>query len=171
MRQSRHNITGSLRRFTTPRDDFYWRYSHVGSFHTRKQVTMLRKTLLILSACVMMHSAAYADEHAYQEVTAEQLQQLKQTLPSLKIIDSRGEDQIKDGMIQGAINLPVYDTDAQQLASIAQDKTTPLAFYCNDKYCSASAIAANKAAKAGYTKLYKYTGGIAEWKAKKLPVQ
>jgi rhodanese-related sulfurtransferase len=132
---------------------------------------MLRKTLLILSTFVMMQGVAHADEHVYQEVTAEQLQQLKKTLPTLKIIDSRGEDQIQDGMIQGAINLPVYDTDAQQLASIAQDKTTPLAFYCNDKYCSASAIAANKAFKAGYTKIFKYTGGIAEWKAKKLPVQ
>ncbi len=124
-----------------------------------------------LMALVMMpYIVLAADTKIYTDISAEELVELQHNMPTLVILDVRGEDQIADGMIKGAINLPVYHFKADTLKNTVPTLETPIVLYCNDIYCSASALAASKAYKLGYTNLYKYPGGIADWKEKNLPL-
>ncbi|MGH1375378.1 MAG: rhodanese-like domain-containing protein [Alphaproteobacteria bacterium] len=124
-----------------------------------------------LMALVMMpYIVLAADTKIYTDISAEELVELQHNMPTLVILDVRGEEQIADGMIKGAINLPVYHFKADTLKNTVPTLESPIVLYCNDIYCSASALAASKAYKLGYTNLYKYPGGIADWKEKNLPL-
>lgn len=126
---------------------------------------------LLLLVFIFVPGDASSASNIYTKVTAEEIIKMQKDMPDLVIIDVRGEDQITDGMIKGAINLPVYHFKAEALAKVISDKGTPVLLYCNDIRCGASALAAGKAHKIGYTNLYKYPGGIADWEEKGLPVQ
>ena len=86
------------------------------------------------------------------------------------IIDSRAKKYMEDGVIiAGAKVLPADKTNKESLAKLIATKDTPVAFYCSDTKCGASASAAHAAEEAGYKHIYKLPGGIAEWKDKGLP--
>lgn len=105
----------------------------------------------------------------YKTITAEELQTLIKETKDLVIIDSRGGKWFDGEVIAGAKNLPADKTNAKSLAKLIKTKTTPVVFYCSSTECLASAAAAHAAQKAGYKNLYKFPGGIAEWKEKGLP--
>lgn len=132
---------------------------------------MKRIAYTALMALIMMpYITLAANTKIYTDISAEELVELQQNMPDLVVLDVRGEDQVTDGMIKGAVNLPVYSFKADTLKEVAATLNTPIVLYCNDIYCSASALAASKAYKLGYTNLYKYPGGIADWKEKNLPL-
>lgn len=130
----------------------------------------MRLFAFLLTILVVLGFIIAGGKASYQEISAEELVQMQKEIANLKIIDSRSEEQVRSGMIKGAINLPVYDTDEEHLLAITSDKNTPIVFYCNNKACGASAIAASHAHKEGYKNLYKYSGGIEEWQTKGLAV-
>jgi|GEM_PF-4088689 len=49
------------------------------------------------------------------------------------------------------------------LTTICPDKTKPIIFYCGSWACGKSKAACSAAGKLGYTKIYRYQGGINEW--------
>lgn len=104
------------------------------------------------------------------EISAEDVQILSETHPDLVIIDSRKAGEYAQGHIPKAIMLRADEATEERLTALAASKQTPMIFYCGSKQCPASGHTAYKAAKAGYTRLYKYSGGIADWKSKGLPV-
>ncbi|MCH2547284.1 MAG: rhodanese-like domain-containing protein [Alphaproteobacteria bacterium] len=104
------------------------------------------------------------------EITAEDLQILIDTSPELVIIDARRGDSFAEGHIPGAVALTADNATAEAVAAIAPKKTMPMVFYCGNVKCPASAKVAHKVADMGYNKLYKYSGGIDDWKAKGLPL-
>lgn len=104
------------------------------------------------------------------EITAADLQVLIDTTPGLVIVDARTAEEYAEGHIPGAIQMRPDDVTAEKLAALAPAKDTAMAFYCGNVQCPASGKAAHKAAESGYTKLYKYAGGIEDWKAQGLPV-
>jgi rhodanese-related sulfurtransferase len=53
-----------------------------------------------------------------------------------------------------------------KLTNACPDKTKPIIFYCGDWACKRSQGACTAALKLGYTKVYRYQGGIVEWKDK-----
>lgn len=119
---------------------------------------------------VMPHMTLASDTKIYTEINAEDLTEMQRNIADLVILDVRGENQISNGMIKGAINLPVYYFKAEKIAEVVSTKNTPIVLYCNDVNCSASALAASKAYKLGYKNLFKYPGGLADWKEKNLPL-
>lgn len=104
------------------------------------------------------------------KISAEELIKLAQTEPSLIIVDSRKSSDHADGYIEGSISLPDTETTAGSLAGRIPNKSTPVIFYCNGIKCGRSATAAKIAAAAGYTKIYWFRGGWAEWTEKGFPV-
>jgi len=105
----------------------------------------------------------------YKTITAEELQTMIKETKDLVIIDSRGGKWFDGEVIAGAKQLAADKTNAKSLAKLIPTKTTPVVFYCSGTECPASAAAAHAAQKAGYKNLYKFPGGIAEWKEKGLP--
>ncbi len=105
----------------------------------------------------------------YTEVDSAKVQELQ--ADGAKLIDSRGGRWFEGKVIKGAKLLAVGDTTAENLASVAGSKETPLVFYCTNNYCPASKFAAKKAIKAGYTNVYKYPGGIEDWASQGLETE
>ncbi len=103
-------------------------------------------------------------------VSAKELQNLINTHDDLVIIDSRAPSAYAQGHIPAAVRLVASDATRERLAAFAPAKETPIVFYCGSRQCPASAKTAHKAATAGYTNLYKYADGMADWQSKGLPV-
>ncbi len=114
--------------------------------------------------------AEAGERHDYTVVNAEELQAMLEN-PEVIVFDSRGGKYLKGDIIKGAKPLSVKDTNAETLAEIVPSKDTPLVFYCTNTGCPASKYGALRAKDAGYNNLYKFPGGIDEWKEKGLPVE
>ena len=104
------------------------------------------------------------------KISAEELINLAQTESKLIIIDSRKPSDHTEGYIESSISLPDTDTSAKTLASHIPSKSTPVIFYCNGIKCGRSVTAAKIAVASGYTNIYWFRGGWAEWTEKGYPV-
>jgi rhodanese-related sulfurtransferase len=104
-------------------------------------------------------------------VSAEQLLDLVDQHGNLVIIDSRKQSDYDKGHIPDVTLLVNTDTNADTLAANIPSKDNPVAFYCNGVTCARSGDAAQKAVASGYTNVYWFRGGIAEWKEKGFPVE
>jgi rhodanese-related sulfurtransferase len=103
-------------------------------------------------------------------VDATKVIELFQGEDGLRIIDSRKPGDYKAGHIETAVNLPNTETDKQSLAEVLPAKDTPALFYCNGITCGRAADAVRIAVDAGYSNVYYYAEGMAEWKDKGLPL-
>lgn len=119
---------------------------------------------------ILFSSLAMAEEKPFKTIDAAKLEEMQKSDSGMVLIDSRSSKYFDGEVIQGAVNLPASDTNADSLAKIASVKSTTIVFYCQNTACPASELAAYKAAAAGYKSLYKYPGGIEDWKNRKLPV-
>lgn len=113
-------------------------------------------------------------------VKAEDVQRLMQS--GVPVIDTRVANEYAQEHIKGAKNVPYKEKSAKatsfdaaqdsfDLAKLPGDKNSPVVFYCNAGECWKSYKASVVAARAGYTKISWFRGGIPEWKSKKLPVE
>lgn len=104
------------------------------------------------------------------KVTAEEVIELIGSLDDIVIVDARKTSDRAKGWIEDSIGLPNTDTTEESLAKIAPNKAGPILFYCNGVKCGRSVESARNAIKWGYSKIYWFRGGMAEWEAKSLPV-
>jgi len=137
------------------------------------------KLVITFLVVLMSFSNAYAtnpinsakDKSGIVSISAEELVKMQADTKNLVVIDARGGKYFDGTVIKGAINLPVTDVTEESLSKIIATKDTPAVFYCTNTACPASSLAAYKAKDEGYSKLYKYEGGIEEWISKKLPTE
>lgn len=136
----------------------------------------LKRFFQTLLLCLFASSYVVAGEMTPEtipgttKVNAEQLIELVDSHPDLVIIDSRKSSDHDKGWIEGSVPLPNTKTTPDSLAKHIKTKSTPVLFYCNGVTCGRSGEAAEIAIKAGYTKIYWFRGGWAEWIKKGLPV-
>ena len=104
-------------------------------------------------------------------VDADDLIALVQTSSDLVIIDNRTIADYDAGHIEGALHLIDTElTDEGALARVVRSKDAPVLFYCNGVKCGRAANATVKAVSWGYSRVYYYALGIAEWKKRGLPL-
>lgn len=85
------------------------------------------------------------------------------------VFDANGEDTRKsEGIIPGAKLLPT-DKDYDAKTEFTAAKTAKMVFYCANTKCTASHMAAAKAAAAGYTHVFVMSDGIEGWKKAGFP--
>lgn len=74
----------------------------------------------------------------------------------------------EDAHIKGSIHVPFMD-----LADFAQnlDRKTEVVVYCSNYACSASGAAAKQLRDMGFSHVWAYEGGMAEWYQLQLPVE
>ena len=128
------------------------------------------KNFLKISAIALIALfSSHAQAAPYKEIAADDLVKMKQENKELVVIDSRSGDWFDGVVIDGATQLATSDTNEESLAKLAPNKSQAVVFYCTNEQCPASAKAAHKAAEIGYNNLYKYPGGIEDWKKRGLP--
>ena len=142
-----------------------------------KKITLLNINTFIAHVIFMLSIsfASFAGEMAPEaidgtiKVSADDIFELYEKFDNLVIIDSRKPADRVAGYIEDSIALPDFDTNADSLTQYIETKSTPVVFYCNGKKCGRSVKAAKIAVKEGYTNVYWFRGGWAEWTGKKYP--
>lgn len=87
-------------------------------------------------------------------ITKDELASLIQN-GGVTIFDARSADQFAAGHVDGAV---LYAK-----ASLPEDKSATLVFYCGGVKCAAATKAAKKALEAGYANVLVFRGGWSEW--------
>jgi rhodanese-related sulfurtransferase len=127
--------------------------------------------LLLFSSLAVAEKADVPESLAgTTKVTAEEVIELIENNDSLVVIDARKSSDREKGWIEGSVGLPNTDTNAESLAKVLPEKSTPVLFYCNGVKCGRSVKSAEIAIAEGYSKIYWFRGGMEEWEAKGLPV-
>ena len=104
-------------------------------------------------------------------VNADDLLALVQADSDLIIFDNRTIADYESGHIEGALHLIDSEmSDEAVLARVVKAKDVPILFYCNGVKCGRAANATAKAVAWGYSRVYYYALGMAEWKKRGLPL-
>ncbi len=84
----------------------------------------------------------------------------------LLMINVLKKDYFNDCRIKGSVNVSVEDL---KLYVDALDRTQPIVVYCSNYQCNASREAWYTLDEMGFSNLWAYEGGLAEWKQAGLP--
>ncbi|MGM8850588.1 rhodanese-like domain-containing protein [Salinicola halophyticus] len=83
------------------------------------------------------------------------------------VIDIRESNEFKAGHIAGAKNIP-QSRLKERLPQIEKHKDTPVIVVCKQGQTSSAAV--TELSQAGFSRVYKLKGGMAQWQADGLPV-
>ena len=132
---------------------------------------------LFATLAVLQFSLFAAENSPPEELTAavaitidsEHLIELYQSVPGLRIIDSRLRQDHALGHIEKSRSLPIGETNCKSLSDLATDNDQALVFYCNGNGVDASTEAVHIASSCGYKRLFWLRGGFIEWQDKDYP--
>jgi len=102
-------------------------------------------------------------------ISITELQALKNTATLIHVLP---EEHFECEHLPGAVSVCVYETIfLSKVAELVPDKSTPVIVYGAGGDSLDAATAAEKLAKAGYTNVTAFPGGIAEWRQNGLPLE
>lgn len=83
----------------------------------------------------------------------------------LRIVNVLDPESFNDAHIKGSSTVHSLNVQMQNLAQAVADwdKTVPVVTYCSNYFCMASGDAAEKLMELGFTDVYAYEAGMAEW--------
>ncbi|NKF51922.1 rhodanese-like domain-containing protein [Shewanella sp. WXL01] len=105
-------------------------------------------------------------EHELQHIGLRHAELLLED-PNVMFFDVNTLELWGEGYIPGAIFFNVSDWKAL----LPEKKDTPMVFYCANRLCNASEIAAHEALKLGYTQVMRMHEGIYGWRLSGRPIE
>ncbi len=97
-------------------------------------------------------------------ITADQLEEMRDKNPNLPLINVLGPDQYEAAHIPGSKNIPVDDPEfVGRVEGAVGDRDREVVVYCANEACDASPRAAQQLEAAGFQYVYDYTGGTDDW--------
>lgn len=88
------------------------------------------------------------------------------------LIETLPEENFRKEHIPGAINIPAGDEEFDdKVRAAVPDKERPVVVYCANTECPASPKAGRRMEELGYTRVYDYEAGKADWKAADLELE
>jgi rhodanese-related sulfurtransferase len=105
-----------------------------------------------------------------QTITREDLKAKLDQGTTLTLVEALPAKYYEDKHLPGAINLPHDQVDALA-PRLLPDKAAEIVVYCASAPCQNSGIAAQRLAEIGYTNVYDYHEGKADWIEAGLPVE
>jgi len=107
-----------------------------------------------------------------KKLRARELKRLRETNPSLTVINVLAREEHERQRIPGSRNVPVKKEDfVERVECLVPRKDRPVAVYCASETCRSSPTAARQLEEAGYEQVYDFVGGIAEWRKEGLPLE
>ena len=99
----------------------------------------------------------------FKVIRADELANMMSSSPNLRVYDANfPETRRAFGVVDGAHLLSSYD-NYNIAKELPADKNSQLVFYCYDKRCMASHVAARRAIDAGYKNVAVMSDGIVVW--------
>ena len=136
--------------------------------HSRTIVCLM--SVLALVWTVSAHAAPLRTLPGVTSLTVEEVIDLAIDGDPPVIIDSRIPADYERGHLQGAVNIVDTEMTAEILAQAAA-RDQDVLFYCNGADCVRSRNACIKAVEWGWTSVFWFPGGIAEWNENELPLE
>jgi len=100
----------------------------------------------------------------YKEVSTEDLKQWIDEKKDFVLLDVLVQDSYEARHVPTAKSAPVSEADfLDKVAESVSGKEDTVVVYCSSSTCGASPQAAAKLVEAGYTNVYDYEGGLADW--------
>jgi|ERR687887_396282 rhodanese-related sulfurtransferase len=104
-----------------------------------------------------------------QEISRKQVQSLMQK--NATIVEVLPESYFRKAHLPGAINVPFDEAFDERVQAAIPDKNAPVVVYCADSECQLSPQAAEHLDRLGYTKVFDYTAGKADWQKANLQTE
>lgn len=100
----------------------------------------------------------------YKTVTSDELKNWMDQDEDFTLIDVLSEGSYEKQHLPGAQHADVYEPDfLDKVQELVKDQDQPVVVYCSSVTCQRSPTAAEKLATAGYSDVYDFQGGLAEW--------
>jgi rhodanese-related sulfurtransferase len=97
-------------------------------------------------------------------ISTEDLKARKGQNGDLTLVNTLAADAFEKTALPGAVNVPLESDDfAARVEKEAGGKNKPVVVYCASEQCNSSEKAARKLEAAGFTDVFRYTGGAAAW--------
>lgn len=129
--------------------------------------------LLTLSGAGYAHEGHDHDDDmiafTYEVMHADDIKAALDGGKTLVILDARTKEYDDGNRLPGAKFMPYTSTD-KDIKQAIPSVDTPIVVYCSNAHCPASKFLADKLLQLGYTKIYKYPEGIADWTKRGYPV-
>lgn len=106
-----------------------------------------------------------------QIISRKQTRELIENQHDLTIVEVLEEESFHRFHLPGAHNVPLNDAFADNIQKVASRMHAPVLLYSRDTECEASKRAASLMENIGYTAVYVYEAGKADWKEARLPVE
>ena len=87
------------------------------------------------------------------------------------LVETLPEEYYNDWHLPGAINVPLDDNFDDQIQQLIPDKGQGVVVYCMNLECDMSPKAGTRMVELGYTRVFDYQEGKADWKEVGLPVE
>lgn len=104
------------------------------------------------------------------KISREELKQKLDTSDDFVLVEALPEKFWNKGHIPGAIKLP-HDQIEVLAPQLLPDKQRDIVVYCANTACANSEIAARTLADLGYTRVFEYEEGKADWEAAGYPLE
>ena len=86
-------------------------------------------------------------------------------------VDTRSEEDYRQGHIVGAVNIPFEEFDPRVLEEISLPYGSAIVVYCDGSECQSSTNLAKHLAEKDYADIRVFFGGWQEWKDSGLPIE
>ncbi len=104
-----------------------------------------------------------------QTISRENLKNSLDTGEDIKLVEVLAENEYNRLHIKGAVNIPLPTIGSEAKKKFSKDDF--IVVYCADAKCSASPKAAEKLDTFGFTNVYDYVEGKADWKEAGYPME
>ena len=100
----------------------------------------------------------------YKEIIREELKKWIDDKKDFVLIDVLSQGSYEGRHLPNAKNASVSETDFfEKVEKLVSNKGTTVVVYCSSFTCQLSPRAASKLVEAGYTNVYDFKGGLADW--------
>lgn len=134
----------------------------------RSRIDVSRVALILLG--LFWLTAQHAAAADFKFISTDEVKRKLDSGEKFLFVNALSPIEFDEGTIPGSINIPSSRVTATNPA-LPADKGALLVFFCKGPKCDKSRVAADKAAKLGYTNIMIYNEGIPEWAKRGLPME
>ncbi|MFW6154311.1 MAG: rhodanese-like domain-containing protein [Planctomycetota bacterium] len=103
-------------------------------------------------------------------ITRDELKRRLDDREDLVLVEVLAPEYFEEYHLPGAINVPVDEHFEESIQDAIPQKDRPVVVYCYNDECSASPEAAARMTDLGYTAVYHYAAGKADWHRAGYPI-